>query len=1552
MRKRILSLTLCLAVVLSGMAPVFAVEEQVSEAPEQVVQTEGQEAEQVPEDQVQTDTADEPEAAAESTETAEPETVAEPVAQTEADGEAESDSETAAADTQTLQEKVTAEVYKGNNVVDVSEYNTTVETASNAADEVTEENSAVTEASVGVDEDGNANVVVVEVDPVMAMAIAEANSTAYTEEEQDQIKAAYDDYFASITGDNAQYFGVLTPYFTAKETNGYPINALLSVASISLHDDGYYYDDKKDKQQTAQDIVTTISAFTIANSFAVNFYGSDVIAAKDEALATLDDSMTTPQKLLALNDWLAQKASFDMAYIMNSGKEKGEETLVAKNPQEHPKRQALIGALKQQLPDQLRPMIYQQIYNEAYQQVYDAAYEQAYEAAYEQILAQIKEENPDMSDEEAAAAAEEQAKAVADEQAKAAAEEQATQIAEENVDAETEKAVEQAAEQMADGIIGAWEGNQFGILAEFNSGVCLGYAYAYAYLVQWAFPEIYMEDGQFKDYKELNYEANQVEAKDEEGNPVVDEDGNPVMTTEYTWNENTPAIVDFVRIDFDTEVRTLGEYTDFGDVHYWNAAKVDGEWYYIDPCYTDIYVECMSRDRVETNGNMNHLYFMFSDTNCRELYDGYYTNINTLYENIATDTTYEDAWFAFAKSPAFVDGDKWYYFYNSDDVIEQKTNYENMSEDQETEYKLVYHDGSVADADGTTANADFVTLVDFNNGKILQDGELVDSELLQELWEKHKTYTEDYPSIITSCAPADGKLYFNIANCIMSYDLSSGELVKFKEYNKVSASRDDTVVFGGMGFSVVEDGTEGALTVENNPIAGMTIKDGKMYVDVATNYAYISGQEVIGSKTHEIKEDKGYGWDYEETNYNSAYNIHLEDMLKNNPEFAELMGYEDQDNDNDEFMWSANFVDTIEMSHLTGSDHEYEQVTVDPFCGMDGFTENRCKTCGAIEDGTRETVEGTAVEHHYVAHHEVYYEKDDDGNFLEGDAYVCVICKDAQEEQPENMGEHTYNEEWKWAEDYSSATVTLTCVVCSKDNLDCMQGLEEADYTQTVDAEITTQTDEDGNIVYTATATVGDKTYTDEKTVEPKLAITTQPSDYTGEVGENAVFTIEATGEGLTYQWQYQNVGTDFWQNSSQSGNKTASLSVPITEKRNGQKYRCVVTDASGNTVTSDEATLLVAQKDLQIVSQPSDYTGAVGDTATFTIEATGTVLTYQWQYQNVGTDFWQNSSQSGNKTATLSVPITEKRNGQKYRCVVTDADGNSVTSDEATLSVEQEELQIVSQPSDYTGTVGDTATFTIEATGTGLTYQWQYQNVGTDFWQNSSQSGNKTATLSVPITEKRNGQKYRCVVTDASGNTVTSNEAVLRVDSGLAITTQPSDYTGAVGDTATFTIEATGEGLTYQWQYQNVGTDFWQNSSQSGNKTATLSIPITEKRNGQKYRCVVTDASRNTVTSDEATLLVAQEELQIVSQPSDYTGEVGENAVFTIEATGTGLTYQWQYQNVGTDFWQNSSQSGNKTTSLSVPITEQRNGQKYRCVVTDVSGNSVTSDPAAIVVK
>ena len=181
----------------------------------------------------------------------------------------------------------------------------------------------------------------------------------------------------------------------------------------------------------------------------------------------------------------------------------------------------------------------------------------------------------------------------------------------------------------------------------------------------------------------------------------------------------------------------------------------------------------------------------------------------------------------------------------------------------------------------------------------------------------------------------------------------------------------------------------------------------------------------------------------------------------------------------------------------------------------------------------------------------------------------------------------------------------------------------------------------------------------------------------------------------------------------------------------------------------------------LSIKTQPVSYSGPVGTTAKFTVIAQGVGLKYQWQTYKNGK--WVNSSLSGYNTATLSVPVTQARNGYKFRCIVTDSRNNSVTSNAVTLKVTAPaSLAITTQPKNYKGPVGSTATFKVVATGTGLTYQWQTYKNGK--WVNSSLNGAKTNVLSVPVTRARNGYKFRCVVTDASGKKVTSSTATLSV--------------------------------------------------------------------------------------------------------------------------------------------------------------------------------------------
>jgi len=173
----------------------------------------------------------------------------------------------------------------------------------------------------------------------------------------------------------------------------------------------------------------------------------------------------------------------------------------------------------------------------------------------------------------------------------------------------------------------------------------------------------------------------------------------------------------------------------------------------------------------------------------------------------------------------------------------------------------------------------------------------------------------------------------------------------------------------------------------------------------------------------------------------------------------------------------------------------------------------------------------------------------------------------------------------------------------------------------------------------------------------------------------------------------------------------------------------------------------------------------------------------------------------------------------------------------------------IITQPSDVTVAAGETVTFTVVATGTGLTYRWQYKEEE-EPWSDPGDPST-TGTLSFTVGADANGIKYRCIVTN-SGGTTTSNAVTLSVKPG--ITTQPSNVTVAAGKKATFTVVATGAS-SYQWQYKDEGGS-WANSGYSSAKTATLSFTAKADMNGRQYRCKVTN-SGGTTTSSTATLTV-----------------------------------------------------------------------------------------------
>ena len=361
---------------------------------------------------------------------------------------------------------------------------------------------------------------------------------------------------------------------------------------------------------------------------------------------------------------------------------------------------------------------------------------------------------------------------------------------------------------------------------------------------------------------------------------------------------------------------------------------------------------------------------------------------------------------------------------------------------------------------------------------------------------------------------------------------------------------------------------------------------------------------------------------------------------------------------------------------------------------------------------------------------------------------------------------------------------------------------------------------------------------------------------------------------------------------------------------------------------------------DLYITGQPKNYTGTVGSTASFIVTAQGSGMTYQWQVYSNGA--WKNSNAASAKTSKLAFKVTNDHNKMNYRCMIKDKFGKTIVSNVATIYV-CTPLTILKQPSDFTGAIGSTATFSVNAQGSGLTYQWQYKT--SSGWVNSGASGAKTAKISLKISSSLNGMQYRCIVKDVSDKTVTSNSAVLHIPASLAITKQPTDITGVVGNTIAFTITAQGSELTYQWQYKT--SSGWVNSGASGAKTAKMTLKASTSFNGMRYRCVVKDITGKTVTSNLATLRVVTSSPSITKQPANYSGSVGDTAVFSITAQGTGLIYQWQIYSNGT--WKNSNATSATTSKLSFKITQNHNGMKYRCIVKDKNNLKVVSNTVTV---
>ncbi len=273
------------------------------------------------------------------------------------------------------------------------------------------------------------------------------------------------------------------------------------------------------------------------------------------------------------------------------------------------------------------------------------------------------------------------------------------------------------------------------------------------------------------------------------------------------------------------------------------------------------------------------------------------------------------------------------------------------------------------------------------------------------------------------------------------------------------------------------------------------------------------------------------------------------------------------------------------------------------------------------------------------------------------------------------------------------------------------------------------------------------------------------------------------------------------------------------------------------------------------ITKQPAKVTAEAGGTASFSVTATGTDLTYQWQYSKDNGSTWIDCKSAGHDSDTFSFTATASMNGRLYRCKVADA-YNSEISNSAKLTVSAGKPEITTQPKAQSVTANKTAKFSVTATGSNLTYQWQYSKDGGSTWTDCTSANHDKATFSFTAKASMSGRFYRCKVSNSAGS-VTSAKAKLTVAGAKPeITAQPKAQSVTANNTAKFSITATGSGLTYQWQYSKDNGSTWIDCTSANHDKATFSFTAKSGMNGRLYRCVVTNASGK-ATSSTAKLTV-----------------------------------------------------------------------------------------------
>lgn len=636
-----------------------------------------------------------------------------------------------------------------------------------------------------------------------------------------------------------------------------------------------------------------------------------------------------------------------------------------------------------------------------------------------------------------------------------------------------------------------------------------------------------------------------------------------------------------------------------------------------------------------------------------------------------------------------------------------------------------------------------------------------------------------YPALVHSTALYDGKLYFNVNNAIYRMDPTTGAVEEVKEYNtvyggiKLTKDKDGNMVpdthFPGMSMVIMDSAQDTSSvkylgTFKNHPLAGLTLRDSysfatttqqgqtvitginttkdQLVVSVGTNLSntYKSLDELGSDGKPVVKTDvSGTSYDKRKSYKNESWNY--------NPSYNQNMSSSDEKNKNEEFMWCANLVESMDMKSMVSdlSSGATSDVSVEAWCDTPAYTQARTTKYG-LTKGEKVYADGALPKGHTWALDEL--ETKSVGN----NVYLCSDCHTATESTPHTVTLPDPVE-----------GVTLTLGTTSK--------------TYIKDDTVTLTVEKEGTDIVTVTAKNGD---TDVALTEVQKAAqdeaaaqaTTEKAKtvYTFTMPDGDV-TISVTKNAKTYAVKVADANKDTL--------KITSPEADLDKVAEGTSVTVVATPKDGYTLTADG--VVVTYGDNQTLKATPDTEKA--NTYTFAMPAGDATVSAAFEEVKKYNVTVAGTVENG------TVGVEPKTAAAKDVVTVTVTPNTNFKYTDGSLKATYTDGGTKKEINDFKAVDGKENTYTFTMPAADVTVSAAFEKIATETYTVTvTKDGDGKVTVNEQETEKLEGLK--------SGDTVTlkinpiDTDTLLTELAGVTVTSGKVDVSTTKVDENTYTFK------------------------------------------------------------------------------------------------------------------------------------------------------------------